>query len=233
MAADEFGGGMDYHVSPVFKGPQQVGSGKGAVHNQRNLVFVGNGSHCIDVDQVGVGVAYGFNVDGLGVFPYGLFEDLYPFGGIHESGFNAEIREGMFEQVVGAPVYGGGADNVLTGMDQGLHGVGHCSGAAGRSQSSHPAFQGGDPFFKNIFRRVGETAVHIPGILQSEPVSRVLAVPEHIGRGLVNGHCPGIGGGICLFLPYMELQGFKMVFLFFAHCLCLPISFRLITTALV
>ena len=153
------------------------------------------------------------------------------FGGIHESGLNAEIRERVFKQVVGPAVYGGGADNVLTGMDQGLHGVGHGSGTAGRGQGSHPAFQGGDPFFKDIFRRVGQTAVYIARILQGKTVSGMLAVPEYVRRGLVNGHCPGIGGRIGLFLPYMELQGLKMVFLFFAHCHCLPKnSFSLITT---
>ena len=213
---------MDHYISPVFKGPQQIRSGKGAVHHQRDLVLVGNGRHRINVDQVGIGVAHGFNVDGLGVFPDRFFKNMDAFGGIHESGLNAEIRERVFKQVVGPAVYGGGADNVLTGMDQGLHGVGHGSGTAGRGQGSHPAFQGGDPFFKDIFRRVGQTAVYIARILQGKTVSGMLAVPEYVRRGLVNGHCPGIGGRIGLFLPYMELQGLKMVFLFFAHCHCLP-----------
>ena len=34
---------------------------------------------------------------------------------------------------------------------------------------------------------------------------------EDIGGGLVDGHRPGIGGGVGLFLTHMELQGLKFI----------------------
>ena len=36
-------------------------------------------------------------------------------------------------------------------------------------------------------------------------------VVEHVGGGLIDGDGPGIGGGIGLFLAYVELKGFKLI----------------------
>ena len=183
---------------------------------------MGNLGYGFNVNQVGIGVAYGFNVNGLSIILDRSFKALNALGRIHKGGGNAEIGEGMFEQVIGTAVNGGGTDNVLACMDQCLHGVGNGCCTAGRGQGSYAAFQGCNAFFKNIFGGVGQPAVNVTRIFQGKTVSRMLGVPEYIRCSLVNRHRPGIRSGICLFLAYMQLESLKMVLLLFTHCLCLP-----------
>jgi hypothetical protein len=74
--------------------------------------------------------------------------------------------------------------------------------------------------FSNTSCGVGQPAVDVACIGQTETVGGVLAVAEHIGRGLVDGHRTGIGGGVGLLLTDMKLQGLKFIF---RHCY-LPLS---------
>ena len=104
---------------------------------------------------------------------------------------------------------------MVTGLCQCLNGVGDggCTGSG--SQCCHAALQRCDALFEHILRGVGQTAVDIACIGQTEAVGGVLAVAEHIGRGLVDGHRTGIGGGVGLLLTDMKLQGLKFIF---RHC---------------
>ena len=48
-------------------------------------------------------------------------------------------------------------------------------------------------------------------VSQTEAVGGVLAVAEDVGRGLVDGHCAGIGGGIGLLLANVQLKGLEFI----------------------
>ena len=101
--------------------------------------------------------------------------------------------------------------DVVTGLCQRLDGVGDGGSAGSSGQSSHAALQSSDALLEHILRGVGQAAVDVACIGQTETVSGVLAVAEHIGSGLVDGHGAGIGCGIGLLLANVKLQGLKFI----------------------
>ena len=135
--------------------------------------------------------------------------------GVDEGGGNAELGQGVLQQVVAAAVDGLLCHDVVTGLCQCFDGVGDGSSAGSGSQSSHAAFQSGNALLEHILGGVGQTAVDVAGVCQTEAVRSVLAVVEHIGSGLVNGHCAGIGRGIGLLLANVQLKGLKFIV---KHC---------------
>ena len=91
----------------------------------------------------------------------------------------------------------------------GLLGLSRRAGSGGQGRCA--ALQSRDPLFQHVLGGVGQAAVDVARILQTEAGGGVGGVFEHVGGGLVNGHGPGIGGGIGLFLAYVKLQSFKMI----------------------
>ena len=85
VAADELGGGVDHDVRAVLDGPDQIGGAEGVVDDQGQAVLVGNGRDGVDVGNVGVGVAQGLQIDGLGVGLNGVFH-LLKVVGVHKGG---------------------------------------------------------------------------------------------------------------------------------------------------
>ena len=57
MAADELRRGVNNDVSAMLKGAEQVGSTEGVVDHNGQAVLLGNFGNCVDVGDVGVGVA--------------------------------------------------------------------------------------------------------------------------------------------------------------------------------
>ena len=45
----------------------------------------------------------------------------------------------------------------------------------------------------------------------------MLGAVENVGGGLVDRNSAGIGGGVCLFLAHMELEGFKVKLVLCRH----------------
>ena len=70
MAADEFGRRMHHDICAMFHRPDEIGRSKGVVDNERQAVAVSNGSNGVDIRDIAVGIAQGFQIDGPGV----LFE---------------------------------------------------------------------------------------------------------------------------------------------------------------
>ena len=164
--------------------------------------------------DIAVGVAQGLQIDSLGVGLDGILH-LGQVMGVDEGGGNAELGQGVLQQVVAAAVDGLLCHDVVTGLCQCLNGVGDGSSAGSGSQSSHAAFQSGNALLEHILSGVGQTAVDVAGVCQTEAVRSVLAVAEHIGSGLVNGHCAGIGRRIGLLLANVQLKGLKFIV---RHC---------------
>ena len=128
----------------------------------------------------------------------------------------------MGKQIVAAPINGLLRNDVIACLSQGLDGIGHGCGAGGQGQRTYAAFQCGDALFQYILSGVGQAAVNVARILQAETGRRMGGVVEHIGRGLINGDGPCVGGGIGLLLAHMELQRFEFIvrhdmYLFFYH----------------
>ena len=210
VAADELGCGVDHDVRAMLDGPDQVGGAEGVVHHHGQAVLVGDGGDGVNVGDVAVGVAQGLQIDGLGVGPDGVFH-LRQVVGIHKGGAHAKLGQSVGQKVVGAAVDGLLGDDVVPLLGQSLDGIGDSGGAGGHGQGGHAALQGRNALFKDILGGVGQAAVNIARVPQSEAVGGVLGVMEHIGGGGVDGHRAGVGGGIGLLLTHMELKGLKFI----------------------
>ena len=210
VAAQELGGGVQHDVRAVLDGSDQVRGTKGVVDGQGDAVFVSDGRDGVDIRNVGIGVAQGLEVDGLGV---GLDGGLHlrRIVGVHKGSLDAVEGQRVGKQVVTAAINGLLRDNVIARLRQGLDGIGHGCGAGGQGQRAHAAFQRGDAFFQHILGGVGQAAVDVARILQAETGRRMGGVVKHEGRGLINGDGPCVGGGIGLLLADMKLQRFKFI----------------------
>ena len=212
VAADELGGGFHNDVGAVLQRAEQVRGGEGVVHDHRQVVLVGDGGDGLEVGQVGVRVAEGLEVDELGVLLDGVLELLRVLGG-DEGGGDAVARQGVAQQVEGAAVHVLGCDDVVAGLGDVAHRVFH-GGRAGRDgQARGAAFEGRDAVFEHALGGVGQTAVDVARVRQSEAGLGVVEVVEDVGGGLVDRHRAGVGGRVGLLLADVQLQGFKTVLL--------------------
>ena len=102
-------------------------------------------------------------------------------------------------------------DDVAAACGQGLDRIGNGRRAGSYCQGSGAAFKSSETLLEHLLGGIGQTAVDVAGIGESEAVRRVFAVVEHIGSGLVDRNGAGIGCRIGLFLSNVQLQGFKFV----------------------
>ena len=206
---------MNNDICAVLNGTDQVRGAEGVIDDQRQAVLVRDGRDGVDIGDITVGVAQSFQIDRLGV---GLDSVLHlgQIVCVHKGGGDAELGQGVLQQVVAAAVDGLLGHDVVTGLCQCLDGVGDGSGTGGGCQSSHAALQSSDALLEHVLRGVGQATIDVAGICQTKTVCCVLAVAEHIGSGLVDGHCAGIGCGIGLLLANVKLQGLKFIV---RHCI--------------
>ena len=87
----------------VLDGPDQVGGAEGVVDDQGQAMLVGNGGDGVNIGDVGVGVAQGFQIDGLGIGQDGSFH-LGKVMGVHESSGNTELGKGVGQEVEAANI---------------------------------------------------------------------------------------------------------------------------------
>ena len=212
MAADELGGGLDHHVGAVLQRAEQVRSGEGVVHDHRQVMLVGDFGDCLEVRQVGVRVAEGLEVDELGVLLDGVLELLRVLGG-NEGGGDAVTRQGVAQQVEGSTVDVLGGDDVVTGLGDITHSVFNGSGTGSDGQTSGTTFKGGDAVLEDTLGGVGQTAVDVARVSETEASLGVVEVVEDVAGGGVDRDCTGVGGRVGLLLAHMQLQGFKTVLL--------------------
>ena len=117
----------------------------------------------------------------------------------------------MGQQVVAAAVDGLLGHDVVPSLSESLNGAGDGRRAGGGGQRGHAPLQSRDALFQHVLGGVGQPPVDIARVRQAEPGGGVGGVAEHIRGGLVNGHRPGVGGGVGLLLAYVELQGLKFI----------------------
>ena len=135
-------------------------------------------------------------------------------------GFSAETkvvvmpsRGRVWRSRLKVPPYVLGCDDVVAGLGDVAHRVFH-GGRAGRDgQARGAAFEGRDAVFEHALGGVGQTAVDVARVRQSEAGLGVVEVVEDVGGGLVDRHRAGVGGRVGLLLADVQLQGFKTVLL--------------------
>ena len=74
MTADELRSGVDYDIRPVLYGTYQVRSTERIINNQWNPVAMGNFGNGININDIGIGIAQGFDKYGFRIFLNGFFK---------------------------------------------------------------------------------------------------------------------------------------------------------------
>ena len=171
---------------------------------------MGNLSDGVDVGDVGVGVAQGLQVDGAGVGPDGVLE-LHQVVGVHEGALDAERRQRVGQQVVGAAVDGLLGHDMAATLGQRLQRVGDGSRSRRRGQRRNAPFERRDALLQDLLGGVGETPIDVAGVGQTKARGGMLAVVEHVGRGLVDGDRARVGGRVGLLLSHVQLEGLELV----------------------
>ena len=103
VAADELGSGVDDDVSAMLDGTDQVRGAEGVINDQRQTMLVSDGCDGINIRNITVGVAQSLEVDSLGVGLDSVL-DLFQIVSVHKGGGNAELGQGVLQQVVAAAV---------------------------------------------------------------------------------------------------------------------------------
>ena len=148
-----------------------------------------------EVRDVAERIADGFAEDRLGLRVDQLLE-FFRLAVIREAHLDAELREGVREQVVCAAIQRTRGDDVVAGLGDRHDGIGD-GGAAGReAEARDAAFELGDALLEHVRRRVHDPGVDVALHLQIEQVCAMLRAVERIGRGLVDRDRDGLGGGI-------------------------------------
>src|SRR5579885_98446 len=122
MPSDKLGSGMHYNISSMFQGLDQVGSRQGIIDNKWYAMLVGNISNSTNIDHIQAGIAYRFRVYGFGALVNGGAE-VFRVAAIHKAHGNAELRQGVMEEVISTPIEAGRGDNFIacTGYIQNSH----------------------------------------------------------------------------------------------------------------
>ena len=167
---------------------------------------MGHGGQGVDVGHVAVGIAEGLGIDHLGVGLDGCLEGLKVVH-VDDGVADALCGQRVGDEVERAAIEIVGSHDMVASLHDVLQGVGDGSGTAGHGQSGHAALKGCHAVFEHALGGVGQTAVDVAGIAQTEAVGGMLGVAEHVAGGLIDGHGTGIGGGVGLFLAHMQLQG--------------------------
>ena len=115
----------------------------------------------------------------------------------------------MREQVVAAAVDGLLCYDVVACLSQCLNGVGDSCCAGSGCECCNAALKCCDALLENVLRRVGQTAVDVACVCQTEAVCGVLAVMENVRGGLINRNGTGVGCRVRLFLTDVKLLGFE------------------------
>ncbi|MCY1535099.1 hypothetical protein D9M68_704900 [compost metagenome] len=127
---------------------------------------------------------------------------------VREARGDAELRQRVGEQVVGATVQRRAADDVVTGFGDGLDRVGHGRLARGQRQRGNAAFERGHALLQHVLRRVVDAGVDVARHFQVEQVRAVLRAVEGVGHGLVDRRRNRAGGRVGR-VAGVDRQGFE------------------------
>ena len=117
MPPEKLGGGVDHNIRAPLDGPHQRGRCARVVDDERQLVLVRDGGELFNVDNIQLRIAKGLGIDEAGLAVDG-FAQAVEVVRIHEANRNAELRQRVVEEVVGAPVERGGRHDLVAGIGQ-------------------------------------------------------------------------------------------------------------------
>ena len=115
MSSDIFGRRVHDDVRAVIERPEKVGRTEGVVDDERNAVLLGDARHLLEIDDVNVGIADGFNKNSPRVVVDDLTE-IFGIDRIDEMGVHAVFGQCVPEQVETPAVQRFGRDDLMAGM---------------------------------------------------------------------------------------------------------------------
>ena len=192
VAAEVLGQRVHDDVGAVFERAAQVGARHRVVDDQRDAVAVCDVGELRQVGDVAERVADRLAVDRLRLRVDQRLERVR-HAVVGETHLDAELREGVREQVVGAAVERGGRDDVVARLGDGLDRIADRRHARGHGERGDAAFELGQALLEHRVGRVHDPRVDVARDLQVEQVGAVLRVVERVGDGLVDRHRDGLG----------------------------------------
>ena len=202
MSTDEFRSRMHHDVGTVLNGTDEIGSAKGIVDDEGDMVAMSDFCQAVDIYHVGVGVAEGLGIECLGLRLDGSLNGL-EVAHINDGVLDALAGEGMGDEVERATIEVVGSHQVVARQQDILQRIGDGSGTRSNGETCDATFEGSHTVLKHSLRGVGEPSIDVARVAESKSVGSVLRVAEHIRCGLVDGHCTSIGCRVGLFLPHM------------------------------
>ena len=181
--------------APHSMGRQRIGVAARVVDHQGHALLVGDAGQLFNVGNVELGIAQGFGVDGPGFRVDGCPQAVKVVG-IDKAHGDAEARQGVVEEVVGAAIEGGGGDDLVSGAGQGEDGQSLRGLAGGGRQRRRSPFERGDPLLEDVGGRVHDAGIDVAEFLQAEEPGGVVGILKDVRGGLVDGDGAGSGGGV-------------------------------------
>ena len=117
----------------------------------------------------GIGQRLAVVAAGLGV---GGAAEIFWIGGIDEAALDAHRAHGVLEQIPGAAVDVGRADEIIAGVTDVLHGKQRRRLARRHRERGNTAFKRGNALLKHGLRRVHDARVDVAELLEREQVCR-------------------------------------------------------------
>ena len=161
-------------------------------------------SELLDVRNIGVRVAEGFNVQRLSVLVDSRLEGAFHIG-IDELCGHAVKRKCVRQQVVGTAVDSVGSHDIFALLCKRLDRVGDCRSAGSGRQSGNAALKSRDSLLENVLGGVCQSAVDVACVRKTEACSCVRGVLEYIGSCSVDRYCSCVGSGVGLLLANVKL----------------------------
>ena len=209
MAADIFGGRMHGDRGAMLDRLAQHRAG-GVVHDQGHAELVadfrdlGDREHRqLRVRQRLAVVAARFGVGGAA--------EVLGIGGIDEAALDAHRAQRVLEQVPGAAIDVGRADEIIAGVADVLHREQRSGLPRRQRKRGDAAFERGDALFQHRLRRVHDAGVDVAELLQREQVAGMFGRIELVGRRLIDRHRHRFGRRVGAIAAAVQHDGFRVL----------------------
>jgi hypothetical protein len=173
---------------------------------------MGNFGNGFKIIHIVFRIAHRLHVDQAGVFIDSLTDTLR-IGGIDELHLDAEPRQSVMEEIVGAAVEEAGGDDILAGTGDIEHRIGGSRLAGSHGQGADTAIKRCQALFEHVGGRIHQSGIDVARLLESEEVGGMLRTFENVRTCLVDGNSAGEGLRVGS-LPGMQGKGIKFELVF-------------------
>ena len=196
MSTDVLRGRVHHDVSAPLKRADEVRGRDSVVDDERHPDLVGDSCHSLDVEDVVLGVRDRLAVEQLGVRAHGCTPRVKIVRILDKRDLNAELRQRVVEEVVGAAVEARARHHVIADLSDVEDREHLCSLATGYEQRSNATFERSEAVLDYGLRRVHDARVNVAQFLQRKQIRSMRRVIEGVRRRLVNRQSPCVCCGV-------------------------------------